>query len=102
MLLGQTLAGMQVWDVRRCLQTTRSLLGFNKAALQLWGRGHMASVVCLASLYEPSIDQLNLTKYPQNDKVQPDYLNISRIATPGQILDLAALRLKVNLQDKQK
>ena len=62
----------------------------------------MASMVSLASLYEPSIEQLNLTEYPHNDKEQPDYLNISRIVTPGQILDLAALRSKVNLLDKQK
>ena len=99
MLLGQTMAGMQVWDVRRCLQTTRTLPGCGKAALQLWGRGNMASVVSLASLYEPSIGKLNLTDYPKNDKEQPDYLNISRIITPGQILDLAARRTKVDLQD---
>jgi hypothetical protein len=102
MLLGQTLAGMQVWDVRRCLQATRTLPGCDKAGLQLWGRGNMASVVSLASLYEASINQLNLTEYPQNDKEQPDYLNISRIVTPKQILGLAALRSKVNLQDEQK
>jgi len=102
MLLGQTLAGMQVWDVRRCLQATRTLPGCGSAALQLWGKGDMASVVSLASLYEPSIGQLNLTGYPQNDKEQPDYLNISRIVTPGQILELAALRTKVNLQDQKK
>jgi dienelactone hydrolase len=102
MLLGQTLAGMQVWDVRRCLQATRTLPGCDKAGFQLWGRGGMASVVSLASLYESSIKQLNLTEYPQNDKDQPDYLNISRIVTPKQILGLAALRSKVNLQDEQK
>jgi hypothetical protein len=102
MLLGQTLAGMQVWDVRRCLQATRTLPGCGSAALQLWGRGDMASVVSLASLYEPSIGQLNLTGYPQNDKEQPDYLNISRIVTPGQILELASVRTKVNLQDQKK
>ena len=62
----------------------------------------MASVVSLASLYEASINQLNLTEYPQNDKEQPDYLNISRIVTPKQILGLAALRSKVNLQGKQE
>jgi hypothetical protein len=102
MLLGQTLAGMQVWDVRRCLQATRTLPGCDKAGFQLWGRGDMASVVSLASLYEESINQLNLTEYPRNDKEQPDYLNISRIVTPGQILDLAAMRLKVNLQDEKR
>jgi hypothetical protein len=102
MLLGQTLAGMQVWDVRRCLQATRTLPGCDKAVVQLWGKGDMSSVVSLASLYEPAIGQLNLTEYPQNDKEQPDYLNISRIVTPKQILDLAAMRSKVNLQDEQK
>ena len=98
----QAYASMQVWDVRRCLQTARALPGCGKATVQLWGRGDMASVVSLASLYEPSIGQLNLTEYPQNDKEQPDYLNISRIVTPRQILDLAAMRSKVNLQDEQK
>ena len=102
MLLGQTLAGMQVWDVRRCLQATRTLPGCDKANFQLWGRGDMASVVSLASLYEASIKQLNLTEYPQIDKEQPDYLNISRIVTPKKILGLAALRSKVNLQGKQE
>ena len=91
-----------MWDVRRCLQATRTLPGCGKAALQLWGSGDMASVVSLASLYEPSIGQLNLTGYPKNDKEQPDYLNISRIVTPGQILDLAAMRTKVNLQDEKR
>ena len=102
MLLGQTLAGMQVWDVRRCLQATRTLPGSDKATIELWGRGGMASVVALASLYEPLIGKLNLSEYPQNDKEQPDYLNISRIVTPKEILGLAAMRSKVNLQDQKK
>ena len=62
----------------------------------------MASVVTLASLYEPFIGRLNLSEYPKDDKVQPDYLNISRIATPKQILGLAALRSSVHLLDKKK
>ena len=101
MLLGQTLAGMQVWDVRRCLQAARTLPGFDRSSIELWGRGGMASVVTLASLYEPSIGQLNLSGYPQNDKEQPDSLNVSRIVTPKQILGLAAMRAKVNLLDQK-
>jgi hypothetical protein len=102
MLLGQTLAGMQVWDVRRCLQVARTLPGCDKATIELWGRGGMASVVALASLYEPFIGQLNLSQYPKNDKEQPDYLNISRIVTPKQILGLAAMRSMVVFPDKKK
>ena len=101
MLLGQTLAGMQVWDVRRCLQAARTLPGCDRSSIELWGRGGMASVVTLASLYEPSIGQLNLSGYPQNDKEQPAYLNVSRIVTPKQILGLAAMRAKVNLLDQK-
>jgi dienelactone hydrolase len=102
MLLGQTLAGMQVWDVRRCLQAVQALPGIERSRTELWGKGDMASVVTLASLYEPFIGQLNLSKYPKDDKEQPDFLNISRIATPKQILDLAALRSSVKLLDKKK
>ncbi|MBC8326933.1 MAG: acetylxylan esterase [Verrucomicrobia subdivision 3 bacterium] len=102
MLLGQTLAGMQVWDVRRCLQAVQALPGFERSRTELWGKGNMASVVTLASLYEPFIGRLNLSEYPKDDKVQPDYLNISRIATPKQILGLAALRSSVHLLDKKK
>ena len=100
MLLGQTLAGMQVWDVRRCVQTVREL--GHASPLTLWGYGETASHVALASLYEKGITQINLSNYPQNDKEQPDYLNISRIVTPKQILGLAAMRAKVNLLDKKK
>ena len=72
------------------------------ANVELWGRGGMSSVVTLAALYEPFIGQLNISQYPQNDKEQPDYLNISRIVTPKQILGLAAMRAKVKLLDKKK
>jgi hypothetical protein len=40
--------------------------------------------------------------YPENDKVQPDYLNISRIATPAQILELTRQRSQVNVLDQKK
>ncbi len=37
MLLGQTLAGMQVWDVRRCLQVVRSFSSYDQVPIELWG-----------------------------------------------------------------
>ena len=95
MLLGQTMAGMQVWDVRRAVRAMREL-GYEKP-LVLWGYGETASHVALASLYEKGIGQLHLSGYPKNDKEQPDYLNISRVVTPADVLDLAREKTKVNV-----
>lgn len=95
MLLGQTLAGMQVYDVRRAVQLTREL--GHATPLTVWGYGETASHVALASLYEKGIRQINLANYPKNDKEQPDYLNISRITTPAGVLRLAREKVKVNI-----
>ena len=92
MLLGQTLAGMQVWDVRRCVQVLREL-GYD-CPITLSGEGNAASLISLAALYE-KIETVSVENYPKNDKVQPDYLNISRIVTPAQVLDLVRQRAKL-------
>jgi dienelactone hydrolase len=92
MLLGQTLAGMQVWDVRRCVQVLREL-GYD-CPITLSGEGNAASLISLAALYE-KIETVSVKNYPKNDKVQPDYLNISRIVTPAQVLDLVRQRAKL-------
>ena len=94
MLLGQTLAGMQVWDVRRCIQLVEDFS--YKCPITLWGYDDTSSLIALASLFE-DVSAVHIKGYPQNDKDQPDYLNISRIATPGQILDLVRVKSKVNL-----
>ena len=93
MLLGQTLAGMQVWDVRRCVQVLREL-GYD-CPITLKGGGDAASLVSLASLYE-KVETVSVLNYPKDDKTQPDYLNISRIVTPAQVLDLVRQRSKLN------
>ena len=93
MLLGQTLAGMQVWDVRRCVQMLREL-GYD-CPIILKGDGEAASLVSLAALYE-KVETVSVKNYPKDDKAQPDYLNISRIVTPAQVLDLVRQRSKLN------
>ncbi len=50
--------------------------------------------ISLAALYE-KIETVSVKNYPKNDKVQPDYLNISRIVTPAQVLDLVRQRAKL-------
>ena len=99
MLLGQTLAGMQVWDVRRCIRLVQEL-GY-ECPVTLWGYDTTSSQVALAALYE-KIATVHVKGYPENDKEQPDYLNISRIATPAQILELTRQRSRVNVLDQKK
>ena len=93
MLLGQTLAGMQVWDVRRCVQVLHEL-GYD-CPITLIGDGEAASLVSLAALYE-KVETVSVKNYPKDDKAQPDYLNISRIVTPAQVLDLVRQRSRLN------
>jgi dienelactone hydrolase len=100
MLLGQTLAGQQVWDVRRCIRALRTLERYDGAPLELWGTGDSASLVTLASLFEKEISHLNLSGYPASDREQPDFLNISRFATTAQLLDLAKRKTEVKTLDQ--
>ena len=102
MLLGQTLAGMQVWDVQRGIEALRTLPQCKSAPLDLWGYNGMASQTALAAVFAQGVAQIHLKGYPATDKEQPDYLNISRILTPAQVLQLARQRTKVNLLDAAK
>ena len=52
-------------------------------------------------MFEDGIRKINLRDYPANDKDQPDYLNISRFATPAQLLDLARRGTQVKLLKKR-
>ncbi len=81
-LLGQTLDGMQVYDIRRCIQAVRTLRG--KATeggfLTLSAAERMAGNVLYAALFESGIDGLDLKDLPDShDEQGPYYLNVRRI-----------------------
>ena len=97
MLLGETLAGMQVWDVRRVTQAARGVEGLESVPLHYHASPTMTEVATFATLFEPGIVSLTLASPPRGDKEAPDFLNWSRIVTPQQLLTLAQERTKVNL-----
>ncbi len=97
MLLGETLAGMQVWDVERATQAARSIEGLGTLPLHYHASPTMTEVATFAALFEPDVASLNLATAPRGDKEAPDFLNWSRIVTPQQLLKLAQERTKVNL-----
>jgi hypothetical protein len=100
MLLGQTVDGMRVWDVRRAIQTLRSLDSVKSAPIGLKGREQMAGIILYASLFEPDIDRLDLWHLPHSHQNGPDFLNVLRFLDIPQALAMAAEHTPVHLYQK--
>ena len=97
MLLGQTLAGMQVFDVVRALEAVRQLPGLSRLPTQGHASLEMTEVAAFASLFQPEIQSLSLAQEPRSDKEAPDFLNWSRWLTPEQLLSLVKTRCTVKI-----
>ncbi|HKS37844.1 MAG TPA: hypothetical protein VJW76_11680, partial [Verrucomicrobiae bacterium] len=89
MLLGQTLEGMRVWDVRRAVQAVRSIRDFRDAPLWLQAEGPSGVNALYASLFESNIAGLELFSLPESHRDGPDYLNILRVADIPQAAAMA-------------
>jgi hypothetical protein len=98
-LLGQTLDGQRVWDVRRGLAVLRGLDDLRGAPLWLQGKGDMAGVVLYAGLFEPDVARFDLWHLPASHRQGPTFLNVRRVLDTPQALALAAPR-KVILYEK--
>ena len=99
MLLGQTLAGMQVWDAKRAIQATRTLSGLEKLPLHLHASAEMTEIAAFTALFEPGLASLTLSQPPRGDKEAPDFLNWSRIVTAQQLLRLAQSQCSVKVEE---
>ena len=95
MLLGQTLAEMQAWDVRQAAKAARQVKGMDRRPLHLQASSQMTEVATFATLFEPGIVSLTLPGPPRPDQEAADFLNWSRIVTPQQLLALAQTRCPV-------
>lgn len=98
MLLGQTLDGQRVWDVRRAIQAARTLEGYGDARLVVQAAGPMAGVALYASLFEPNVAGLELAGLPASHRDGPYLLNVNRILDIPGALALAAERSPVHLR----
>jgi hypothetical protein len=97
MLLGQTLEGMQVWDVRRAVQATRTLPGAKDLPIRIEASGPMAGVALYAALFEPAVTELQLHDLPRTHMQGPHFLNVLRVLDVPQALAMAAERAKVRI-----
>ena len=96
-LLGQSLDGMRVWDVRRAAQTFRALDGFADVPLWLQSQRQMAGVTLYASLFEPEITRVDLHSLPTSHREGPFFLNVTRFFDMPQAVAMAAERSRVAL-----
>ena len=84
MLLGQTLDGMRVWDIRRGVQVARGSVSEEGLPVKLTASGGMGVNAVYAALFEPAVRQLGLSEFPASPKNGPDYLNAGRyLDVPG-------------------
>lgn len=98
-LLGQTLDGQRVWDVRRGLSVLRSLADLQGVPLWLQGSGGMAGIVLYAALFEPDVVRLDLWHPPGSHRQAPTFLNVRTILDMPQAVALTfpkQVRLYVN------
>ncbi len=93
MLLGQTLDGMRVWDIRRAVQVLHSLPGMDSAKIELQAEGNMAVNALYAALFEPEVRRLNLSGLPKSQRDGPDYLGVLTITDIPQVKEAEAARL---------
>lgn len=97
-LLGQTLEGMQVWDVRRAVSALRSLPDLQNAPLRLTGEKKMGAIALLASLFAPQVDRLEVVNLPSSYREGPALIAAARILDLPQLMALALPALEVTLR----
>jgi dienelactone hydrolase len=97
MLLGQTLDGMRVWDIRRAIQALGTIELTKGAAVTLQARRQMAGIALYASLFEPHVAELALWHLPRSHRDGPIFLNVLRYLDMPQAVAIAAQRCEVRI-----
>ena len=95
MLLGQTLDGMRVWDIRRAVQVIHFVREADAANVELQANGNMAMNSLYATLFEPSVKQLTVDTLPSSQAEGPDYLGILLVTDIPQVLEILGTKVQL-------
>jgi hypothetical protein len=99
-LLGQTLDGQRVWDVRRALACLRTVGDLKDVPLWLQGKNEMAGIALYAALFEPDVARADLWHPPASHHEGPTFLNVRRYLDMPQAMALAfPKKLRVYVRD---
>ncbi|MCD6050863.1 MAG: acetylxylan esterase [Verrucomicrobia bacterium] len=97
MLLGQTLEGMRVWDIKRALEVLKA--EFPDRPIQLVGERNQGINALYASLFVGGVTSVELIEPPASHMTGPDYLNVLRYLDIPQALTMVAEKSKVMVTD---
>lgn len=97
MLLGQTLDGMRVWDIRRALTAVGEITELSDLPIHVKAHDQMAVNALYAAVYEADISELRLTGLPASHRKGPDYLNVLRFLDIPQVVAMVSERVPVLL-----
>jgi hypothetical protein len=75
-LIGQTLDGQRVWDVRRAIAAGRTLADLREARPCLHGKGEAGVLALYAGLFEPSVQRFKLIDPPATHREGLAMLNV--------------------------
>jgi hypothetical protein len=93
MLLGQTLDGMRVWDIRRAVRALPAVPGMDAAKIKLHAEGPMGVNALYAALFEPGVRKLDLVDLPRSQMQGPDYLGVLKVTDIPQVTEAEAATL---------
>ena len=95
MLLGQTLDGMRVWDIRRAVQMIHFVRDADVAKVELQATGQMGVNALYAALFEPSVRRLELSNLPKSHGEGPDYLGVLRVTDVPEVIESLGSKVSV-------
>jgi len=99
-LLGQTLEGQQIWDIRRAVQVLAAETP--DVPLTLQASGISAALALYASLFEEAVTALELRDLPTSHRQGPSLLNVLKVLDLPQTVALALpRRITLRVNDKQ-
>ena len=99
MLLGQTVDGMRVWDIRRAVAALRTSELFGRKPIHVVGYGQQAINALYASLFIDGLAGVELVKPPASHMTGPDYLSVLRFLDVPQAAAMAAERQPLKLSE---
>jgi hypothetical protein len=97
MLLGQTVDGMRVWDIRRAVQTVHFVRDTDAQDVRLTVVGPMAVNALYAALFEPGARQLSLSALPDSHTDGPDYLAVLTVTDLPEVKAAVSARARLDV-----
>ena len=94
-LIGQTLDGMRVWDIRRAIAAMKTIDPSRQ--LTISASGEMGIVSLYAAIFEPAVSEIALQSPPVSHNGGPQLLNVLKVMDVPQAAAMAAGKCKVRI-----